>query len=670
MKAAGVTTVDPVRGPGHERGPDGARRSRQEWFPEWFYTGSGYDDLPVLAQATPDEQAEHAFGISLIGPYFEYPPDLSCRSPGSTVRTTGTGAQASAPTGVVPSGLTWILAGMHYAGPDLNVKNFKQGLFAAPPTGGDPKNPLATLSGYGRTTGLPYDAYTPRSGRLRGVLHGPAHHRDLARHGHVGRARVLLPERRTAVPRGPVAEEHQVVRQVDLDQRAGLVPGRRPASSRHRRAHGCARRRVRPHRRRARSRQHVLDPADARSGWIDRGPRRHPRRCASPNRGAVVADPFGNRLVLVDLSKGAYTTDADGSVTGVERTSEETQNCRSALTRSRLRGQVVHHGRGDLPPLGRPGVVAHAGHHDEAPVGDRVGDGPPVGHGQDPVTVAVHHEDRAVHAGQGPELTPLAAERRRLVPLGGVRSGGRALRRVLELRPHPGAVVVGGRAHRPEQRGLGVVAVREEVVTHPGLGIEAHGRHEHRAPDAVPVAHRQIGEQEPTHREADHVAPVRPGRVEHRDRVVRHVGQRVPGAAVTRSPGVAGIEADHRVPGGDQRVDEAARVHVGRVAAAGHEQHRRPRTDALPPELHVGSSARRHRRRGSARRRATARSGVEDDGLGLEEREQPLLAALAADARLLEAAERDAEVGAERVVADGAGAQLAGDRRGRGRRRW
>ena len=31
----------------------------------------------------------------------------------------------------------------------------------------------------------------------------------------------------------------------------------------------------------------------------------------------VVADPFGNVLVLVDLSKGRYTTDADGDVTRV-----------------------------------------------------------------------------------------------------------------------------------------------------------------------------------------------------------------------------------------------------------------------------------------------------------------------------------------------------------------
>ncbi len=35
-------------------------------------------------------------------------------------------------------------------------------------------------------------------------------------------------------------------------------------------------------------------------------------------RVAVVLDPFGNALVLVDLSKGAYVTDADGQVRAVE----------------------------------------------------------------------------------------------------------------------------------------------------------------------------------------------------------------------------------------------------------------------------------------------------------------------------------------------------------------
>lgn len=35
-------------------------------------------------------------------------------------------------------------------------------------------------------------------------------------------------------------------------------------------------------------------------------------------RVVVVADPFGNTLVLLDLSKGHYVTDSTGSVTGVD----------------------------------------------------------------------------------------------------------------------------------------------------------------------------------------------------------------------------------------------------------------------------------------------------------------------------------------------------------------
>src|SRR5437763_6608454 len=50
----------------------------------------------------------------------------------------------------------------------------------------------------------------------------------------------------------------------------------------------------------------------------------------------------------------------------------------------------------------------------------------------------------------------------------------------------------------------------------------------------------------------------------------------------------------------------------------------------------------------------------EDDGLGLEERQEAFFAALTTDARLLEPAEGHAEVRAEGVVADGAGAEPTG----------
>ena len=172
MKADGVTTVVLFA----DRAMNVALMAQadaQDWHPEWFYTGSGYSDLPILASATSDTQANHAFGISLIGPYFKYPPELAQFSgvDGAYNWYWGTGVGSN--TGVVPSGMTWILAGMHYAGPDLTVKNFAQGLFSAPPVGGDPKNPLAILTGYGRTTGLPYDAYTPGPADFAGFFMDP-----------------------------------------------------------------------------------------------------------------------------------------------------------------------------------------------------------------------------------------------------------------------------------------------------------------------------------------------------------------------------------------------------------------------------------------------------------------------------------------------------------------
>ena len=50
----------------------------------------------------------------------------------------------------------------------------------------------------------------------------------------------------------------------------------------------------------------------AAGGSIVRGPLEIP-----VGRVVVVADPFGNELVLLDLSKSQYVTDASGNVTGV-----------------------------------------------------------------------------------------------------------------------------------------------------------------------------------------------------------------------------------------------------------------------------------------------------------------------------------------------------------------
>jgi predicted enzyme related to lactoylglutathione lyase len=52
----------------------------------------------------------------------------------------------------------------------------------------------------------------------------------------------------------------------------------------------------------------------AAGGALLAGPREIP-----VGRVVAVADPFGNSLVLLELSKGHYRTDASGAVIGVER---------------------------------------------------------------------------------------------------------------------------------------------------------------------------------------------------------------------------------------------------------------------------------------------------------------------------------------------------------------
>jgi predicted enzyme related to lactoylglutathione lyase len=60
----------------------------------------------------------------------------------------------------------------------------------------------------------------------------------------------------------------------------------------------------------------ALDRITAAGGQVVDGPSDIP-----VGRLAVVADPFGNRLVLLDLSRGRYLTDAGHEVVGVARPS-------------------------------------------------------------------------------------------------------------------------------------------------------------------------------------------------------------------------------------------------------------------------------------------------------------------------------------------------------------
>lgn len=161
MKNDGVTTVILFT----DRAMNQAlmeQATKQDWYPEWFMTGSGYYDLAVLASGYPEEQSEHAFGISIFGPYINLPAEVTSFTGATGAYNWFWGENVGTSSGVAGSGVSWILNGIHHAGPKLTPKTFKQGMFAAPATGGARNgNPLIGLNGYGRTTGLPYDAYIP-----------------------------------------------------------------------------------------------------------------------------------------------------------------------------------------------------------------------------------------------------------------------------------------------------------------------------------------------------------------------------------------------------------------------------------------------------------------------------------------------------------------------------
>jgi len=160
MKAAGITTVILFTDVAMNKALM-EQATAQQWSPEWFVTGAGYFDLPILAQSYPDAQAEHTFGISLIPPYFDLPDEVMNITGSTGAFRWFFGPDLGTTSGAVPGGIDWLLNGIHNAGPKLTPQTFKQGLFAAPATANPTNSPLVTLSGYGRTTGLPYDAYSP-----------------------------------------------------------------------------------------------------------------------------------------------------------------------------------------------------------------------------------------------------------------------------------------------------------------------------------------------------------------------------------------------------------------------------------------------------------------------------------------------------------------------------
>src|SRR5262245_53316642 len=73
MKSAGVTTVIMLSDFSMNKALM-TEATKQEWFPEWFFTGAIYADIGILSRAYPTDQSVHAFGLSFLNPYTEPDP--------------------------------------------------------------------------------------------------------------------------------------------------------------------------------------------------------------------------------------------------------------------------------------------------------------------------------------------------------------------------------------------------------------------------------------------------------------------------------------------------------------------------------------------------------------------------------------------------------------------
>ena len=138
--------------------------NQQEWFPEWFFTGTLFADLPLLARQYAPEQMAHAFGNATVSPWVipnpnpteaeTYLTDLDGPLNWYWGKDVGTSSQGAT------QGLPWVMRGIHAAGPNLTPKTFQQGLFAlAPRYGAAFGYPIGAMMAYGETAGLPYDEY-------------------------------------------------------------------------------------------------------------------------------------------------------------------------------------------------------------------------------------------------------------------------------------------------------------------------------------------------------------------------------------------------------------------------------------------------------------------------------------------------------------------------------
>lgn len=144
MKGDGVTTVIPLWDPLYPILIT-QEATKQQYYPEWFMTGTGLSDTTTAGRLYDQLQWRHAFGISPLWVTWEKVPN----SPGYREYHHGKDAPAGeegALINVYRARIETLFRGIHMAGPNLTNDTYVRGMFNTPPIGGSAARPLRFLT--------------------------------------------------------------------------------------------------------------------------------------------------------------------------------------------------------------------------------------------------------------------------------------------------------------------------------------------------------------------------------------------------------------------------------------------------------------------------------------------------------------------------------------------
>lgn len=162
LKRDGVTTVVFMGDPLMPRLLT-QQATKQDYHPEWVFTGTVYTDTSVVARLYDQDQMAHAFGASTSPA--RTVPELS---EAWSLYTWWFGTEPTAPRTMLFWGpvVQQLFLGIHMAGPNLSAETFAGGLFNYPPTGGtdlaDRDSLSLFLDGYLQGDTTPAISFGPR----------------------------------------------------------------------------------------------------------------------------------------------------------------------------------------------------------------------------------------------------------------------------------------------------------------------------------------------------------------------------------------------------------------------------------------------------------------------------------------------------------------------------